>query len=157
MTESHASTPPPPAGGGAQYASWIARVGAYVLDVLPVIALLVLMTALLGENETTSNSFSFQLTGLPFLLHVVLSFAWILYNWGHRQGTTGQTVGKSALGIAVHGASTGEPIGFGMSFGRYFVHILDALPCYVGFLWPLWDAENRTFADMLMSTRVYKV
>jgi len=28
--------------------------------------------------------------------------------------------------------------------------------CYLGYLWPLWDAENRTFTDMILNTRVYK-
>ena len=156
MTEPHATTPPP-APGGAPYASWIARVGAYLIDVLPIVVLVIVMTALFGDNETTSSSFSFQLSGLPFVVYLLLALAWLLFNWGHRQGNTGQTIGKSLLGIAVHGEATHQPIGFGLSFGRYFVHILDALPCYIGFLWPLWDKENRTFADMLLSTRVYKV
>jgi hypothetical protein len=43
-----------------------------------------------------------------------------------------------------------------LSVGRYFVHIVDAIPCYLGYLWPLWDSENRTFTDMILNTRVYK-
>ena len=47
-------------------------------------------------------------------------------------------------------------IGGGLTFARQLVHVLDALPCGLGYLWPLWDRENRTFADMIMSTRVFK-
>lgn len=42
-----------------------------------------------------------------------------------------------------------------MSFVRQIVHIVDALPCYIGYLWPIGDREKRTFADMILSTRVY--
>ena len=31
-----------------------------------------------------------------------------------------------------------------------FVHILDAIPCYVGLLWPLWDNKRQTFADKIL-------
>lgn len=44
----------------------------------------------------------------------------------------------------------------GLTFARQLVHIVDAIPCFIGYLWPIWDKENRTFADMIMSTRVYK-
>jgi uncharacterized RDD family membrane protein YckC len=140
----------------ANYASWISRVGAYIIDVLPTVIVAAVLTALFGDNETTSSSASFQLNGWPALLLFVLSLGWIAFNWGHLQGTTGQTIGKKVVGIAVHGAD-GRPLGFGLSFARYFVHILDSLPCCAGYLWPLWDKENRTFADMVMSTRVVKV
>ena len=33
-------------------------------------------------------------------------------------------------------------------------HVLDSLPCYLGYLWPLWDAKRQTFADKIMSTVV---
>ena len=44
--------------------------------------------------------------------------------------------------------------GGGAGIGRFFLHIIDALPCYLGFLWPLWDAKRQTFADKVMGTLV---
>jgi hypothetical protein len=41
-----------------------------------------------------------------------------------------------------------------MAFVRQICHILDALPCYLGFLWPLWDRKCQTFADKIMHTLV---
>jgi len=41
-----------------------------------------------------------------------------------------------------------------MSFLRQLVHILDSLACYIGWLWPLWDAKSQTFADKIMNTVV---
>lgn len=51
---------------------------------------------------------------------------------------------------------TGDVIGTGRAVGRYFARILSALPCYLGFLWPLWDSENRTFHDMIVRTRAVR-
>ena len=34
--------------------------------------------------------------------------------------------------------------------------MIDGIPCYLGYLWPLWDKENRTLTDMILDTRVYK-
>lgn len=152
------AAPPPasPPASGASLASWGARLGAYIIDILPIVVLLAVLTAVFGDNETTSNSFSFQLSGLPFLAYLVLSIGWLVLNWGVRQGRTGSTVGKSALGIAVNGAASGQPLGVGLSIARQLLHVIDALPCYLGFLWPLWDKQNRTFADMILDTRVVK-
>jgi hypothetical protein len=47
-------------------------------------------------------------------------------------------------------------VGAGLSIGRYFVHVLDALPCYVGYLWPLVDEKKQTFADKILKTVVIK-
>ena len=44
------------------------------------------------------------------------------------------------------------PIGFGMSIVRQIAHIVDGLVCYIGYLWPLWDAKRQTFADKIMTT-----
>ncbi len=41
-----------------------------------------------------------------------------------------------------------------MSFVRAILHILDALPCLIGYLWPLWDSKRQTFADKIMGTVV---
>jgi len=47
---------------------------------------------------------------------------------------------------------TGQPIGFGMSVGRMFAHIVDFIPCFVGYLFPLWDSKRQTLADKIMTT-----
>ena len=39
-------------------------------------------------------------------------------------------------------------------FVRQLAHIVDSLVCYLGWLWPLWDSKNQTFADKIMSTVV---
>lgn len=39
-------------------------------------------------------------------------------------------------------------------FIRGIVHVIDAIPCYVGYLWPLWDQRRQTFTDKVMKTVV---
>ena len=157
MSDPMAAPPPPPPPSGAAFGGWGARVGAYILDVLPILAVYLVFSLLFGDNSAGDGSFSTSLSGGPFLLYALIAIGWVVYNWGIKQGATGQTMGKKVLNIAVFKAGTTEPLGTGLSIGRYFVHIIDAIPCYLGYLWPLWDAENRTFTDMILSTRVYKV
>jgi uncharacterized RDD family membrane protein YckC len=68
----------------------------------------------------------------------------------------GATWGRKAAGYRVLDERTMQPIGTGRAVGRYFATILSAMPCYLGFLWPLWDSENRTFHDMIVRTRAVR-
>lgn len=142
------------------YASWISRVAAVIVDSIPTIVVLTVLTVAFGDNTVDTSGetkgAAFQLTGLPFVVYLVFAIAWFVYNWIVRQGSTGQTLGKKLLGITVLSATTHQPIGGGLTLARQLVHILDGLPCLLGYLWPTWDRENRTFADMIMSTRVFK-
>ena len=139
------------------YAPWFARVAAAVLDSLPVGILFWTLVALFGESQTTSTSFSFQLSGLPFLVYLVGALGWFGYNWLLLQGTRGQSLGKRALGIAIHRAGTSEPLGPGLTLARQLAHLVDAIPFGIGYLWPLWDRENRTFADIMVGSRAHRV
>jgi RDD family len=47
---------------------------------------------------------------------------------------------------------TWQPIGFGMSIVRQIAHFVDGAICYIGYLFPLWDAKRQTLADKIMST-----
>ena len=40
---------------------------------------------------------------------------------------------------------------------RDLAHLLDTAALLIGWLWPLWDPERRTFADMLTRTEVLRV
>jgi len=73
-----------------------------------------------------------------------------------QEGRTGQTVGKKALGIRLVRESDGQPLGVGMAFVRRIAHFLDSLPCYLGWLWPAWDAKKQTFADKVCSSIVIR-
>lgn len=93
------------------------------------------------------------------LLSLLLQFGalgFALYN-AYLGGSTGQSIGKKYAKIRLVKEATGDVIGGGNGILRYLLHILDALPCYVGFLAPLFTPKKQTFADMIVSTVVVKV
>src|SRR4051812_7249572 len=80
---------------------------------------------------------------------------WGIYN-AYQQGETGQSYGKKIAGTRLLREQDGQVLGGGLGIGRFFIHILDAIPCYLGFLWPLWDAKKQTFADKIVKSVVIK-
>ena len=176
--------PPPPGSGGPgygdpygdpygagqpvglAYASWFQRVGAYLVDGLVLLPLSIVVfiglgVASSGATTTTdpvtgaasiegANPVGFVIVGIGYLLVFVVS----IWNQVVRQGRTGWSLGKQALGIRLLKEDSGQPMGAGLCFVRSIVHLVDAIPCYLGFLWPLWDAKKQTFADKIMTTVV---
>jgi uncharacterized RDD family membrane protein YckC len=135
------------AAPGAPYASWIARVGGYFLDLLiigvPAVIIIVIGLAI-GHGVGQALA----------VLGYIAAVGFGIWNVVFRQGTTGQTIGKQIIGIKLIRELDGQPVGAGMSFLRALAHILDSLACYVGWLWPLWDAKKQTFADKVCNTVV---
>ncbi|WP_329493700.1 RDD family protein [Kitasatospora herbaricolor] len=83
----------------------------------------------------------------------VVTFALLVYNRWYLGGR-GQSWGKKLLDTHLHKEAGGRPIGTWMSFVRDVCHLLDALPCFLGFLRPLWDGRRQTFADKIVKTVV---
>lgn len=111
--------------------------------------------AALADDPTLTDDT--QILGLVVMIvaYVVVA-AFGIWNMIIRQGRKGASLGKSVVGIAVVAESTGTPIGAWKMFLRQLAHFLDALPCYIGYLWPLWDDKRQTFADKIMSTIVVR-
>ncbi|HEX9258141.1 MAG TPA: RDD family protein [Acidimicrobiales bacterium] len=149
--------PPPPAGGVAvpgqsqwgPLASWGERVIGFLIDwvivVVPLIALYILAFIFGAIVDILFIPF--------FLLAIVWGFAGAFYIIGFNNGL-GASPGKKVTGLRVVGEQTGQPIGGGMGIVRHLAHFLDGLCCYIGYLWPLWDAKRQTFADKVMKTVV---
>jgi hypothetical protein len=122
-------------------------VGGYLLRflvaVLPIYIPAFIIAAILGDIGALV-----LLVGYVFAIATVIRFfiqrAHLGYDLGDRM------VNQRLVRDEAH-----QPMGSGWSvFGRQIAHILDALPCYVGFLWPLGDAKGQTFADKIVSTVV---
>jgi len=58
------------------------------------------------------------------------------------------------IGAAGQTDSFGNPQGVGLLL---YLLSLDGLPCYLGYLWPLWDSKRQTFADKIVGTVVVRV
>jgi uncharacterized RDD family membrane protein YckC len=157
------------------YASWGARLGAFLLDSLLVLAIMMVplvvgLVVIASGTTTTTDPFGqttsdvdgasaavgATLIGLGFLLSLVFQ----IWNFVFRQGRRTQSLGKKWVGIAVVKEATGQPIGAGAGFGRWLMHsYVDTLfgACLpLGFLWPLWDARKRTWGDMAVESIVVR-
>ncbi len=168
--------PPNPYGGQpgyaqpgppAAYAHWGKRVGAFLIDMIltsiAAIPLWIGYAMMFAGAETTTTAdgtvmFENNDIGAGPLLLILLGFityiGFFIWNTVLKQGKTGYSIGKGVLGIKLIGERTGQPIGGGMAFVRQLAHIVDGIPCYIGYLWPLWDAKRQTFADKIVSTVV---
>ena len=150
------------------YASWGRRVLGYLVDTvlasvfnIPVwvgyyqlVDGLDYETDAYGNRTVASTSEVSDTTIFLLAIGVLISLAFNIYNLLIRQGRTGYTFGKTAVGIKLVSISTGQPIGAGLSFVRQLAHIVDSLACYLGWLWPLWDSRRQTLGDKIMGTVV---
>lgn len=151
------------------YASWGRRVLGYLVDALvgtvAAIPLLVgywmiygdldFRTDINGNRVVDENTTDISSTSIAMLvLGLVIVVAFNLYNVVFRQGSSGYTFGKTAVGIRLVSASDGQPVGALICFLRQLAHYVDSLVCYLGWLWPLWDAKRQTLGDKIVGTVV---
>jgi uncharacterized RDD family membrane protein YckC len=159
---------PPTSYGYAQttqaaYANWGYRVASTLIDgfvqAIPLVIGYIIGLALAAAGSSQSSDSTNALGGVG-VLFIVLGYVGLLvlliWNQFVRQGRTGQSLGKQVLGTRLVSLQTGQPIGGLMAFVRYICHFLDGLPCYIGYLWPLWDDKRQTFADKIVNTVVVR-
>jgi uncharacterized RDD family membrane protein YckC len=163
--------PPPPGSGtgfganevaGLAYASWGQRVGATLVDLLVLVPpyIVVFVGLAIGASGATTDPVTGQPSGGNATGFVIATIGYLLvlgvqlWNTVFRQGRTGWSIGKQALGVRLVREQDGRPMGVGMNFVRQIVHVVDVLPCFIGFLWPIWDEKRQTFADKIMTTAV---
>ncbi|MEW9520558.1 RDD family protein [Streptomyces tubercidicus] len=165
------------------YASWGARLGAFLLDGLIIAAVPIILYIIAGVMTASSISsaspdYSSCPSGdytciqnaandsasssTPAGAIIMIALAWLIMVGGTffliaKEGSSGQTPGKKALGVKVIKETTGQPLGFGMTFVRYLCRYLNGLLCGIGWLWPLWDDKSQTFADKLAGTVVVSI
>ena len=172
--------PPPGVGFGAPpapgqpigqlpqtaYTPWATRAVAWIIDYIPYMIVVGIgygIEAATQETACVTDSSEYNLgefcaTGnstlgvAAFSLCLLIGLAYLLWNYGYRQGTTGSSIGKSIMKFKVVSEKTGQPIGFGLSIVRQLAHLVDAIICYIGYLFPLWDAKRQTLADKIMTT-----
>lgn len=178
--------PPPPSSGGyappppgptirtlptEAYTPWLTRVLAFVIDIIPYAVVVGIGTVIMIATQQTScvtditqydvNQYCANRPSMigqlaQWLSHLI-GLAYLLWNYGYRQGTTGSSLGKSVMKVKVVSEVTGQPLGFGLSIVRQLAHFVDAIICYIGFLFPLWDAKRQTLADKIMTTVVLPI
>lgn len=122
------------------YAPWVTRFLGYLVELVIPLAVYYFFVVVLRN----------------VFIDLILSLAWIGYIVWNRWilGGQGQSIGKKVMHIKLISEETGQPIGTLNAFIRDLAHIVDGIICYVGFLFPLWDAKRQTIADKIMKTVV---
>ncbi|MDT5016049.1 MAG: Mce-associated rane protein [Mycobacterium sp.] len=128
-------------------ASWPARLGAFAIDVLLLVAVVVTV-ALVASTRWWWEPVALVAAGLT--IAVLVATRSLLAS------ITGWTLGRALFGIAVC-KPDGSRAGFWRLLSRDVAHLLDTGALFIGWLWPLWDRRNRTFADLLLRTEVQTV
>ncbi len=131
------------------YAPWLSRAGAVLIDVV-VGGALAIVARLLGHVVSES---------LGATLYLVVAFGFAIWNSILRQGSTGQTIGKTLVDISVVREDTLRPIGYGLALARNLIPsaitvITFGLFGVLDYLWPLWDDRNQRITDKILSTVV---
>ena len=91
---------------------------------------------------------------LGYAVETLLSLAYFTYLEG---SSSGQTIGKKAMGIRVIDFAGGGSIGHGRAFIRWIGRFVSGIACLLGYFWMLWDKEKQTWHDKLATTVVVPV
>jgi len=130
----------------SSYVGIFRRIGAFSYDIILLIAVLFLMTAIVmpvsqGVIDSSNLFFKVYIATVIFLF-----FGWF---WVHG----GQTLGMRAWKIRVE-LDNGQNLGWSQAILRFIIAILTF---GVGLLWCLWDPRHRALHDVLARTQVIKV
>lgn len=128
-----------------RYASWPARAGALAVDLLPGAAVIATMV-LLAATAPVWGWLWWVFTAIA----AVAGLATIVNRW-LLPSVTGWSLGRALFGIRI-ATRSGDAAGTARLMLRDVAHLLDTASLFVGWLWPLWDRRNRTFADFLLRT-----
>lgn len=138
-------------------ADYVQRVVAYLIDyaVVFVPAVIVVAVAVLIGSASSALGVIIGVVGMI----AVIGFS--IWNLFIRQGSTGQTIGKSQQNITLIKDETGRPPGGGMTFVRYLVAgLISNVTCGIygilDILWPLWDVDKKRLTDKILKMSVVK-
>ena len=148
---------------GKPLAGWGTRLGATVIDWIILIIPVGVITAIVVEAATSSDTAGWVRGVIGFLAYLVVAFLYQPIVMAREGSHNGQTWGKQMLGIRVV-RDGGEAMTFWYAVLREIVIqrfaisiasvIIPFIPWFLNYFWPLWDDQNRTLTDMVVSTHV---
>lgn len=133
-----------------ELAPWHIRAAAFVVDVVPGLAVVATMLEVWLAVPLRSAWWWFSVSVL------VVAALLTMINRVMLPALSGWSLGRAVVGIAVVGKD-GAAVGMGRLLCRDLAHLLDTLSVFIGWLWPLWDPRRRTFADLLLGSEVRRV
>lgn len=140
-----------------RYANYGSRAVAYLIDVL-----ILWGVAIAGGVVGFAMLFSDVSRPIGIIL-LVAAVIWIpagaIWNYIIRQGSSGQTLGKSRVGIRLVRIDTGRPIGAGLAIirvlaGWLFNTLTGGIFLIVDLLFPAFDKRRQRVIDKMLNTVV---
>lgn len=165
---SNEQTAPSESSLQGQYAGFVTRLSAILIDMaLVIVALFVVilvfrlilqffnLDALFAGLLTNLTARHSSIDTLVRLLAAAGTFYFIffLYYITLHAVSGGLTIGKALMGARVV-RMDGTPLSFGRCTRRYLTFILSALPLFLGLLWVIWDDRRQGWHDKLSGTCV---
>ncbi len=143
-----------------QYAGFVTRLAAFVIDILFVnlvvfivsqVAILLLKFFNVERYLPEAATDYFIMAVALVVMGISLSFAYLyaIFLWR----ISGQTLGKALMGVRVVGMD-GNFLTFRQGTIRFFAYWLSAVALFTGFLWSLVDDRRQTWHDKLAKTYV---
>jgi uncharacterized RDD family membrane protein YckC len=101
-------------------------------------------------RNTQPPASTYALVGATLIAAALVYFVFL-------EGRYGATLGKRVFGLRVVCSTTSRPIGYPRALIRTVARAVSAAPFYLGFLWCLVDARNRTWHDILSGSLVVQL
>lgn len=92
------------------------------------------------------------LSSLIVICTLVFSVAYYVVAWSR----TGQTIGKTMLGIKIVGTD-GKPLSGGQAFLRFIGYLVSGIVFALGFIWVLFDRKRQGWHDKISGSYVVDV
>jgi uncharacterized RDD family membrane protein YckC len=134
------------------YAGFGRRVGAFLVDMILVYAVLFVAGAVWITQRSMGGPAQNAL--LLLLYPAVFALGW-LYWAGMESSSMQGTLGKRAFGVVVTDLA-GRRVSFGRATGRYFGKMLSGMTFYMGFLMAAFTMKRQALHDMLAGTLVLR-
>jgi len=140
-------------GQGLEYAEYLPRVGAALLDALfaglmgciPAFGLVFIAIAMAGNDPDAQQAASLFGNCCAQILSIVISLVYyVVLETSPKQGTWG----KQIMGIKVTDLQ-GNRLTVGRAIGRFFAKFISGFTCGIGHLMPLFTEKKQTLHDML--------
>lgn len=147
-------------GGSFRFANYGSRAVAYIIDFL--ILWGVALTSLVLGLAMLFSEVSRPIGIMLFIAGLIWIPAGAIWNYVIKQGTSGQTLGKSRVGIKLVRVDTGLPIGVGLAFirvlaGWIFNSFTGGIFLIVDLLFPAFDKRRQRIIDKMLNTVVIDV
>jgi len=134
--------------GSLQQAGFLLRLGAFMLDLLLIMVLLLFFTLI------ANNFISYQEIIAKIAL-LLLSVIWI-GNFLVLPSIKGQTLGKWLVGIRIISHNQTKAKVSQIVIRHLFGYFIATLPFALGLLWVVWDPKQQGWHDKLAKTLVVK-